>query len=149
MSESGPIQGQGSSHFSRCPQTYSRLKERSTVESPQEEASSPRVLPNGPEIHTTTLWRFWRAPPWPPADPYRTGHGLPLELPASNSPEIVETHPSMVVRRSHPSSLPKGCVRVKQLKNEQNLDRSHAHEARGFVRNRLAPTKEGQTRLRA
>jgi hypothetical protein len=82
------------------------------VESPWREASSPRILLNGVEIHTTTLWHFWRAPLRPLADPYRTRHGLQLEFPASNSPETVGTRPSGVVRHSHPFSLPKGCVRV-------------------------------------
>jgi hypothetical protein len=67
------------------------------VESSRREASSPRILPNRTEIHMTTLWHFWRAPLQPPADPYRMGHGLPLESPASSSPEIVETHPPRVV----------------------------------------------------
>jgi hypothetical protein len=75
------------------------------VESPRREASSPRILSNGAEIHTTTLWHFWRAPPWPPADPYRTGHGLSLEFSASSSPEIVETRPSRVVQCSPPLLL--------------------------------------------
>jgi hypothetical protein len=97
--------------FSRCPQTYSRLKERSTMESPRGKALSPRILPNGAEIHAITLWHSWRAPPRPLADPYRMGHGLPLEFPANSSPGTIGTRPSRVVRRSRPSS-PKGCVRV-------------------------------------
>jgi hypothetical protein len=84
------------------------------MESPRRETSGPRILPNGAEIHTTTLWHLWRAPPWSLADPYRTGHRLSLEFPANSSPRVIRTHPSRVVRCSHPSSLPKGCVRVKQ-----------------------------------
>jgi hypothetical protein len=87
------------------PQTYSRLEERLTVESPRREASSPRILPHGTEIHTTTLWHLWRAPPRTLADPYRMGHRLPLEFPANSSPEIVTTRPSRVVRRSPPLLL--------------------------------------------
>jgi hypothetical protein len=75
------------------------------VESPRREASSPRILSNGAKIHTTTLWHFWRAPPRPLADPYQTGHGLPLEFLASSSSETVETSPSRVVRRSPPLLL--------------------------------------------
>jgi hypothetical protein len=84
------------------------------MESPRGEALSSRILPNGAEIHVTTLWHSWRAPPQPPADPYRTGHGLPLKFSANSSPGVVGTRPSRVVRRFRPSSLPKGCVRVKQ-----------------------------------
>jgi hypothetical protein len=82
------------------------------VESPRREASSPQILSNGAEIHTTTLWHFWRVPSRSLANPYRMGHGLPLEFPASSSPEIIRTRPSRVVQRSPPSSFPKGCVRV-------------------------------------
>jgi hypothetical protein len=84
------------------------------MESPRGETSSPRILPNRAEIHATTFWHSWRAPPRPPADPYRMGHGLPLESPANSSPGVIVTRPSRVVRRSHPSSLAKGCVRVEK-----------------------------------
>jgi hypothetical protein len=77
------------------------------VESPRREASSPRILPIGAEIPTTTLWHLWRAPPWPLADPCRTGHGIPLEFPANISLGVVGTRPPRVVWRSHPSSLSK------------------------------------------
>jgi hypothetical protein len=85
------------------------------VESPWKETSSPWILSNGAEIHMTTLWHFWRAPLRSLANPYQIGHGLPLEFPASSSPEIVRTRPSRVVRRSYPSSLPKGYMRVVQM----------------------------------
>jgi hypothetical protein len=75
------------------------------MESPRREASSPWILSNEAEIHTTTLWHFWRAPPWPPADPYLMGHGLPLRFPVSSSPEIIETRPSRVVWHSPPLLL--------------------------------------------
>jgi hypothetical protein len=91
------------------------------VESPRREASSPRILMNRTEIHTTTPWHFWRAPPRPPADPYRTGHGLPLEFPTSSLPEIVGLRPLEVVRRSHPFSLPNECVKVVQFKTGRTL----------------------------
>jgi hypothetical protein len=114
------------------------------VESPRREAPSPRIPSNRAEIHTMTLWHFCRAPQRPPADPYRTGHGLPLEFPASSSPETVGTHPSGVVQRSHPSSLPKGCVRVVRSKMSRTLIRPHAHEARGLAPNKLASMKGDQ-----
>jgi hypothetical protein len=127
MTKGGPIQGRARAVFSRHPRTYSRLKQRLAMESPWREALSPRIPSNEAEIHAITLWHFWRAPPRPPANPYRTGHGLPLEFPASSSPEIVETRPSRVVRRSHPTSLPKGRVRVIRLKTGRTLiDHTHA-----------------------
>jgi hypothetical protein len=92
-----PIQGQGSSHSLEAPQTYSRPEERSTVEFPRRKASSPRTLSHGTDIHTTTLWHFWRVPPWPLADSYQMEHGLPLEFPANSSPEIVGTRLMRVV----------------------------------------------------
>jgi hypothetical protein len=99
------IQGQGSSHSLETPQMYSSLEERSMVESPRREASGPRILPHGTEIHTTTLWHLWRAPLWLLADPYRMGHGFSLEFLANSSPEIVETRPSKVVQCSPPLLL--------------------------------------------
>jgi hypothetical protein len=99
------IQGQDSSHSLETPQTYSRLEERSTMESPRREASSPRILSHGTELHTTTLWHFWRAPSRPLANPYRIGHGLPLEFAANSSLEIDGTRPSRVVRHSPPLLL--------------------------------------------
>jgi hypothetical protein len=98
----GPYKAGAQATFSRCTQTYSRLKKRSMVESPRREASSPRIPSNRAEIHMITLWHFWRASPWPPADPYRTGHGLPLKSPANSSPGIVRTRPLRVVWRSTP-----------------------------------------------
>jgi hypothetical protein len=100
-----PIQGRARATLSRHPQTYSRLEERSTVESPQREASSPWILSHGTEIRTTTLWYFWRAPPWLLVNSYRMEHGLPLEFPANSSPEIVETRSTRVVRCSPPLLL--------------------------------------------
>jgi hypothetical protein len=67
------------------------------VESPWREASSPQILSHGTEIHTTTLWHFWREPPRPLADPYRMGHELPLEFPANSSPKIIGTRLTRVV----------------------------------------------------
>jgi hypothetical protein len=69
------------------------------------------------------------------------GYGLPLEFPASSSLEIVGTRLSGVVRRSRPSSLPKGCVDERRA----GLDRPHARKARGLTRNKLASTKGDQT----
>jgi hypothetical protein len=63
------------------------------VESPWREASSPRILSNGAEIHTT-LWHFWRVPPRSPADPYRTGHWL-----HSNSPLAAHRRLSKLAHR--------------------------------------------------
>jgi hypothetical protein len=100
-----PIQGQGLSHSLEVPQMYSRPEERSTVESPRREASSPRTLSHGTKVRTTTLWHFWRAPPWPLADSYQMEHGPPLEFPANSSLEIVETRSTRVVRRSPPLLL--------------------------------------------
>jgi hypothetical protein len=105
MTEDVPIQGQGSSHFLEMTSDIFEAKESSAVESPRREASSPWIPLNGAEIHVTTLWHFWRAPPRLLADPYQTGHGLPLESPASNSPKIVGTRPPRVVRRSPPLLL--------------------------------------------
>jgi hypothetical protein len=99
------IQGQGSSHSLEAPQTYLRLEERSIVESPRREASSPWILSHGTEIRTTTLWHLWRAPPWPLTDSYRMEHGLPLEFPANSSPKIVGTRLTRVVQRSLPLLL--------------------------------------------
>jgi hypothetical protein len=59
----------------------------------------------GTKIRTTTLWHFWRAPPWPLVDSYRMEHELPLEFPANSSPEIIETRPARIVRRSPPLLL--------------------------------------------
>jgi hypothetical protein len=127
MTKGGPIQGQGSSRFLKTPSDIFEAKGELVVESPQREASCPRIPSNEPKIHTTTLWHFWRVPLRPPTDPYRTRHRLPLEFPASSSLEIVETHPSGVVRRSCPSSLPKGCTRVVRLKTGRTLiDLTHA-----------------------
>jgi hypothetical protein len=91
------------------------------VESPRREASSPRIPSNEAKIHAITLWHFRRAPPQPPADPYQTGHRLPLEFPASSSPWM---HKGLTI------------------KNGQGPDRPRAHEARGLARNKLALTKE-------
>jgi hypothetical protein len=110
--KSGPVQGQGSSHFLETPLDIFEAKGGVDSGIPPEggiEASAPIVQSRDPYDNSLA---FWRAPPRPPTDPYRTGHGLPLEFPASNSPGIIETRPSRVVRCFHPSSLPKGCVRV-------------------------------------
>jgi hypothetical protein len=76
---------------------YSRLEERSIVESPRREALSPQILSHGTEIRMTTLWHFWRAPPWPLADSYQMEHGLPFEFSANSSSEIIGTRPTRVV----------------------------------------------------
>jgi hypothetical protein len=49
-----PYKARARATLSRRPQTYLRLKERSTEESPRREASSPRILSQGIEIDTTT-----------------------------------------------------------------------------------------------
>src|SRR6185503_11224349 len=51
-------------------------------------ASSPRTLSNGPEPRLANpRKRFMRRVHGPRADPYRTGHGRPLEQPANSSPK--------------------------------------------------------------
>jgi hypothetical protein len=106
-----PYKAMARATFSRRPQTYSRIKERLTVECPGGKHRALGTNHTEPRSIRQAL-AFWRAPPRSPADPYQTGHGLPPEFPASSSPRIIETRPSRVVRCSHPSSLPKGCVRV-------------------------------------
>jgi hypothetical protein len=70
MSESGPVQGLGSSHFLEMPSDVFEAKGEVDNRIPSGGGIEPRILPNGAEIHATTLWHFWRAPPWPPANPY-------------------------------------------------------------------------------
>ena len=51
-------------------------------------ASSPRTLSNGSEPRLVNpRKRFIGRVYGPRADPYRTGHGCPLELPANSSPK--------------------------------------------------------------
>jgi hypothetical protein len=108
------------------------------VESPRREASSPRILLHGTEIHATTLWHFLRAPPWPLADSYRMEHRLPLEFPANSSPETVRTRLTRVVRRSPPLLLfSKKEHEGRTIKDGQNFDRPHVREARRLDHKRL------------
>jgi hypothetical protein len=123
--------------LSRHPQTYSRLKERSTEESPRRKASSPQILLQGTKIHMTTLWHFLRAPPWPLADSYRMKHGLLLEFPINSSSEIVGTRLTRVVRRSPPLLFFLKEREGRTIKDGQDSDRPRVHEARGLDRRRL------------
>jgi hypothetical protein len=141
MTEDVPVQGQGSSHFLKMTSDIFKAKGEDNGGIPSEGGIEPSNPIERAEIHTTTLWHFWRAPPRPLADPYRMGHGLPLEFLASSSPGTDETRPSRVVRCSHPSSLSKGCMRVVQMlpgketmgsKPAINLEGSKAGPRLGF-----------------
>jgi hypothetical protein len=130
MSESGPVQGQGSSHF---------LETSSNIFEAKGEVDSGIPLERGIEPSTPTEWSrdpydnslaLWRVRPWLPADPNRTGHGLPLEFPTNNSPEVIRTCPSRVVQRSHPPPCLKD-ARGSNDKDGQSHDRPHARKGSG------------------
>jgi hypothetical protein len=138
MTESGPVQGQGSSHFLETPSVIFEAKGEVGSGIHSEGGIEPSdPIKRSRDPHDNSL---------PPADPYRMRHELPLEFPATSSPEIVRTHPSGVVRRSRPSSLLKRCVRVVRLKTSRTLIQPHAHKAWGHAHHKLASTKEDQTR---
>jgi hypothetical protein len=139
-----PYKARARATLSRHPKTYSRLKEKVDGGIPSEGGIEPsNPIERNRDPHDYSL-AFLRAPLWLLADSYRMEHRLPLEFPVSSSPETVETRPNegSTTFSTPPPFFLKREHEGRTIKDGQDSDRPHAHEARGLDRKKPNPERK-------